>query len=180
MAATLPSLQSVADTMATFFTTLLLAGLGGVALAAILHWTSVSSTIWDGLAEWGLPLAAIVSVGATAGSLYFSEGANFVPCEFCWYQRIAMYPLALILGIAAVRRDRGIRIYAIPTAAIGAALALYHYLVQQFPDLETGTCSATVPCSAKWVERFGFVSIPYMALSAFLAIMVLLAVWTLH
>ena len=162
----LRSLLHVADTMATFFTTLLLAGLGGVALAAILHWTGVSSSLWDGLVDYGLPLAALVSVGATAGSLYFSEGAEFPPCEFCWYQRIAMYPLGLITLIAAAISDRGVWKYALPLTAGGAALSIYHIQLQVFPD-QGGSCSISAPCNSKWVEAFGFASIPVMALMAF-------------
>ena len=69
-----------------------------------------------------------------AGSLYFSEVAHFVPCRLCWYQRIAMYPLVLLLGIATLRRDVGIRLYAIPLAAIGAAVSIYHVQLERFPD----------------------------------------------
>lgn len=162
----LNSLHPVAETMATFFTTLLLTGLGGVALAAILHWTGASSTLWDGLVEWGLPLAALVSVGATAGSLYFSEIADFVPCEFCWYQRIAMYPLGLVALIAALISDRAVWKYALPLAAVGAALSTYHIQLQAFPD-QSSSCSLSAPCTSKWVEAFGFATIPVMALMAF-------------
>ena len=63
-------------------------------------------------------LSFLVAAGATAGSLYFSEVANFVPCRLCWFQRTAMYPLSVILLVAAIRRDRGARWYVVPLAAI--------------------------------------------------------------
>ena len=68
-----------------------------------------------------------------AGSLYFSEVADFMPCTLCWYQRIAMYPLVLLLGIAAFRRDRAIRLYVVPLAVVGAAISIYHYLYRVVP-----------------------------------------------
>ena len=68
----------------------------------------------------GLWIAATVALTATLGSLYFSEVAHYVPCRLCWFQRIAMYPLAVVLVIAAVRRDRAVRWYAGPLAAARA------------------------------------------------------------
>ena len=112
-------------------------------------------------AAWG------VATLATAGSLYFSEVANYLPCTLCWYQRIAMYPLVLILGIAMIRRDTAIRIYAIPLALVGAAVAAYHYLLEWFPEIDAGACSAVIPCTQVWFREFGFVSMPLLALVAF-------------
>jgi disulfide bond formation protein DsbB len=119
-------------------------------------------------------LAFGVALTATAGSLYLSEVAGFIPCTLCWYQRIAMYPLVIVLGIAAWRGDGGIRRYVVPVAAIGAAIAAYHVTLQRLPGLPSGACSLDAPCSAIYVERFGFVTIPVMALIAFLAILALL------
>lgn len=127
------------------------------------------------LAAWGLWLAFAVAGAATAGSLYYSEIAHFTPCRLCWFQRICMYPLALLLGIAAVRRDRGIRVYAIPLAAIGALISTWHILVERNPTLESGSCDPANPCSLKWVEQWGYLTIPTMALSGFLAIITILA-----
>ncbi|HSL58067.1 MAG TPA: disulfide oxidoreductase [Acidimicrobiales bacterium] len=124
------------------------------------------------LALWG---AFAVAATATLGSLYYSEVEGLVPCEYCWYQRIAMYPLAVILGIAAVRGDTSIRRYAIPVAAIGLAISAYHYQLEWFPD-QSSSCSALVPCNVRYFEQFGFVSLAFMALTGFAAIIALLAV----
>jgi disulfide bond formation protein DsbB len=125
-----------------------------------------------GLELW---MAFAVAATATLGSLYLSEIVHLIPCTYCWYQRIAMYPLAVILFIAALRQDHGIRIYAAALAGIGAIIAAYHRLIQAYPDLDGGSsCSATVPCSAAYLEIFGFITIPYMALSGFLLILALL------
>jgi disulfide bond formation protein DsbB len=121
-------------------------------------------------------LAFAVAATATAGSLYLSEVAGYVPCTLCWYQRIAMYPLVMILGIAAWRRDVGVRRYVVPLAGVGAVIAAYHVALQRLPGLPAGACSLDAPCTAIYVERFGFVTIPVMALIGFVAILTLLVV----
>jgi disulfide bond formation protein DsbB len=123
-----------------------------------------------------LVLAATVAAVATLGSLYYSEVANFPPCRLCWYQRICMYPLVPILAIAAARRDRAVRWYALPLAVTGAAISTWHILVERFPSLESGACDPVNPCSIIWVEKLGYLTIPTMALSGFVAIGLLLVV----
>ncbi len=120
-------------------------------------------------------LAWLVAAVATFGSLYFSEAAHFLPCKMCWFQRIGMYPLALILGIAAFRRDLGVRVYAVPLAVLGSIVSSYHYLIEWFPQFESGSCDPTVPCTLIWFRRLGFMTLPYMALTGFVSIVVLLA-----
>ena len=120
-------------------------------------------------------IASATAFVCMAGSLYFSEEAHFVPCRLCWYQRIAMYPLVLLLGIAAVRRVVAIRLYAIPLAAIGAAVSIYHVQLERFPEQAT-FCSVEAPCNLPPVQQFGFVTLAVMALCGFAAIVALLAV----
>jgi disulfide bond formation protein DsbB len=121
-------------------------------------------------------LAFVVALVATLGSLYLSEVANFVPCRLCWYQRIAMYPLPVLLGIGWWKRDAGVRRYALPLAVIGLLISTYHVLVERFPWLEgSNVCEVDNPCTIRWVERFGFVTIPTMALAGFALVFALLA-----
>lgn len=120
-----------------------------------------------------MELATLVAFGATLGSLYFSEIRNFLPCEFCWYQRIAMYPLALILLIATIRRDRKIIPYALTLSTIGGIISAYHYQSQLFPG-QGSSCGLDASCAYKWVEVFGFVTIPLLAFGSFLLISMLL------
>jgi hypothetical protein len=120
-----------------------------------------------------LVIAAVAAATCTAGSLYFSEVADFVPCTLCWYQRIAMYPLVVILAIAAVRRDRDIWHYVVPLAGIGAAISTYHYIVEWFPEADSGVCKSTIPCTFVWFREFGFISLPLMALCGFALILTL-------
>jgi Disulfide bond formation protein DsbB len=128
----------------------------------------------DALGPAILFLAFLVAALATAGSLYFSEIAGFEPCRLCWYQRIAMYPLVLILGIAALRRDKAVAIYGIALAGIGAALATYHVALEWIPALDTGACGLGPACTVIWFRTFGIISLPTLALTAFLAIITLL------
>jgi disulfide bond formation protein DsbB len=121
-------------------------------------------------------LAWLVAAVCTAGSLYFSESANFTPCKMCWFQRIAMYPLAVLLLIAAVRRDHGVRIYAVTLASVGALISAYHYLIEWRPSLGSGACDITAPCTVPWFRQFGFISLPLMALCGFAAIISLLII----
>ena len=127
--------------------------------------------------EWLLLLAAwLLVTTASLGSLFFSEVMELPPCSLCWYQRIFMYPLAIVLPIAALRRDIGIRIYMIAFPVIGLGISIYHYLVQNVPSLsDSGSCDATAPCSSAYVETFDFISIPFMAGCGFLLIGALLA-----
>jgi len=121
-----------------------------------------------------LELGFIVAATSMSGSLYFSEAAHFTPCNLCWYQRIAMYPLVPVLGLAAWRRDDDIRPYAATLAALGAAVSAYHVLLERLPSLESGACDVTNPCTIIWVRRFGYLTIPTMALSAFALIVTLM------
>lgn len=123
---------------------------------------------------YALPLAWAVALTCTLGSLYYSEVAHFTPCKLCWYQRIGMYPLAVILGIAALRRDLSIRRYAVPLALLTAVISSYHYLLQRFPTITSVSCDPTAPCTVTWVWQLHFISIPFMALSGFAFISVLL------
>ncbi len=113
-------------------------------------------------------VAALLAIAATLGSLYLSEIARLEPCRWCWFQRIAMYPLALVLAVGWARQDRGVHLYGLPMCVAGAAMSTWHYLLQHFPDLEGATtCSITSPCAVRYAWEFGFVSIPYMAGSVF-------------
>jgi len=124
-----------------------------------------------------LPLAWLVAAVTMAGSLYYSKVQGYVPCELCWYQRIVLYPFAVILAIAAWRRDSSIRVYAIPVLSIGVVISIYHSWIQWFPPSNgTSFCTAATPCTLKYVDEFGFVTLPFMALSAAAVIIALLSI----
>ncbi|RSL35101.1 disulfide bond formation protein B [Salibacterium salarium] len=127
------------------------------------------------LRPYVLYAAWLVSVVATFGSLYFSEVLGYVPCEFCWYQRIAMYPLVILLGIAAFYNDTKIVGYVLPLSIIGSLVSIYHYLMQKIPGFAPiEPCADGVPCQVQYVNALGFITIPFLALVAFTIITALL------
>ena len=132
------------------------------------------------LQTYGLYLAWLVALVATGGSLYFSEVRQFVPCTLCWYQRILMYPLVILLGIAAYRQDTRIVPYILPMTVLGGGIALFHYLEQKVPGFGAPeVCRQGVPCSAEYINWLGFVTIPFLALSGFALITLTLGVMAL-
>ena len=165
--------NQVADVLGTLATAgvVLLIGLAVLRLAAPGRFADVRSWV----SGQGPALGAGVAVVATAGSRWFSEGAHFPPCELCWYQRIAMYPLALLLVLAAVRRDPAIRPYGLALAGAGLLVSAWHNVVETFPDLHAGSCDPTNPCTIRWVEGLGFWTIPRMAFVAFALVVAALA-----
>jgi disulfide bond formation protein DsbB len=162
--------------MERFFTLLAFAA-GGLALTLLAaRLFAVGGQLIEAVRPVRLWLAWLIAAVAMAGSLYFSESANLVPCKLCWFQRIAMYPLALVLLIAAIRRDEGVARYTVPVALVGATISSYHYLIEWRPSLGGGSCDITAPCNVPWFRQFGFVSLPLMALTGFLAIVSLLTI----
>ncbi len=118
----------------------------------------------------------VVALTATLGSLYFSEVAGFEPCKLCWYQRILMYPQVLLYGLALWKKEKHIVPYGLLLSAVGAVIAGYHYLLQigVVPSLVCDAVGYSVSCSQRFVMTFGYITIPMMALSAFLVIIALL------
>ncbi|ULT56083.1 disulfide oxidoreductase [Neobacillus drentensis] len=118
-----------------------------------------------------LLLSWVAALAATLGSLYFSEVMHFIPCTLCWYQRIFMYPLAIILGIAFYRNDQGIYRYVLPLSIIGMLISGYHTLLQKLPFLQQfEMCTTGVPCSKDYINWLGFITIPLLAFIAFTVI----------
>lgn len=109
-------------------------------------------------------MALAVASVATAGSLYFSLGLGLTPCDMCWYQRILMYPLVVIIGVG-ILRDDSVDAYVLPMGVGGFAVAAYHNYIQMTPA-ESPSCTSEVPCSVVQYSIAG-VTIPQMSLTAF-------------
>ena len=126
--------------------------------------------------QWGLLFVGwLLAVVSTVGSLFFSEVMDYVPCVLCWYQRIPMYALAVILGIALVTQDVNVVKYAQPLALIGVALAAFHCLLYLgYVPKGIQPCTQDIPCSEVKLQVWGFLTIPLMLLAAFLAIVFVL------
>ena len=124
--------------------------------------------------DTALFLSFATALIATLGSLYFSEVLHYIPCEYCWIQRIFMYPLVILLGIAVARKDYEVWIYVLPLSMIGLGFSIFHILIQNVPALhDTGAKCGIVPCYIDYLNWFGFITIPVLAGTAFLIISVL-------
>lgn len=118
----------------------------------------------------------LTSLLGTFGSLFFSEVMRFPPCTLCWYQRIFLYPLVLVFGVAIWTNDSSYRKYAVPLAALGLITSLYHNLLYYgFIAEALAPCTQGVSCSSKQLELFGFVTIPLLSFVGFLTIASLIA-----
>ncbi len=122
--------------------------------------------------QWALAIATT----AMLGSLYLSEVVGFVPCRLCWYQRGFMYPLVPVLGVIAFRGYLGGWKLVLPVSLVGAGISALHIFEQFNPEVELVACGSGAPCSARYVAVFGWISIPVLAGSAFLAIAALMLV----
>ncbi len=124
-----------------------------------------SSIIW---------FAWLVALVATMGSLYASEIAGWTPCILCWYQRILMYPLVITLWVGASNKDVNVAKYVGPITVIGGAIALYHNLLRW--GVLSASCPATGPSCAQGEAWFGFITLPFLSLTAFILIGIAMAV----
>jgi len=131
---------------------------------------------------WGYELwaAFVVAAIATGGSLFFSEIAGFVPCELCWFQRICMYPLSLLLLLMALRGDYRASRYLIPFPVIGAGISIYHILIENNVIAQNTACLVSAPggCATKWINEFGYMTIPTLALTGFVLLIEFLVLAT--
>ncbi len=174
MAGTLIALDgyAITDAMETLTATLAI-GVGMAVVAILVLLAAGQRSLLTPVVRFRSTITLVLAGGAMAGSLYFSEVANYIPCRLCWFQRIAMYPLAAIGLVGMIRRDPGARWYALPIAIVGAGVSAWHYLIEWRPGLDTGACSATGPaCSDIWFRSYGFVTLAFMALMAFVGVIV--------
>ena len=124
-----------------------------------------------------LVMAALIPLTAMLGSLYYSEVANFTPCRYCWFQRVFMYSTAVILVIAAARKDMSIKPHAMALTGIGAMIGLYHVLLERDVITESSSCDPNNPCTLDWLQHKwgGWITIPSMSFVGFCATFALLS-----
>jgi disulfide bond formation protein DsbB len=128
---------------------------------------AIRNLLW-GYELWG---AFVVAAIATGGSLFYSQIAGFIPCEFCWFQRMMMYPLSILTLLIAARGDNQAARYLLPLPIVGAGTSIYHMLLEHHVIKEPGACTLTGGgCTANWIalHSFGYLTIPTLALTAFL------------
>jgi disulfide bond formation protein DsbB len=138
-----------------------------VALAALLGLRRPLDMLRSALWGYELWAAFVVAAIATGGSLFFSEIAGYVPCELCWYQRICMYPLSILTLLIAVHGDHRVARYLLPLPVVGACVSIYHLLVENHVVSTPTGCQIGAGCTVKWINEFGYLTIPTLALTAF-------------
>lgn len=149
------------------------AGLGLLSLAGV---RAPLRRLRGGLEGYELWLAFVVAAVATGGSLFFSEIANYFPCELCWFQRVCMYPLSIVTLLAAVFDEPRVARYLLPLPVVGAGIAVYHLLVENGVVAQGRSCLISSPggCATKWINEFGYITIPTLALTGFLLVLAFL------
>ena len=150
-----------------------LCGIAGIALVALRWIPGGPRLVEQVLGGQYVLLALLCATGMLVGSLYMSEIADFIPCRFCWYQRIAAYPIVVILGFGLARRDRDAWFPAMTLAGIGLGLSLYHQAMERGIIEESSSCDPAAPCTLNWLDAVGvpFVTIPFMAMGCFVFIL---------
>ncbi len=117
--------------------------------------------------QWSLFLTWLITLIVLLTTLYFSNVLGFPVCPLCWYQRICIYPLALIIGIATFRNDGDIALYTIPMTLIGMAFALLQYIEQIVPTFRPMlVCGQGASCHMMHIHYFGFITLPLLSLIA--------------
>ena len=130
------------------------------------------------ISNWAIVFICWIIASVSAlGSLFFSEIMELPPCALCWYQRVFMFPLVLVLLVGLFPFDKRIINYSLPLASVGWGFAFYHYLVYSgiIPE-DLQPCSQGVSCSETYLDLFGFITIPMLSLISFSIIIALLLI----
>lgn len=133
--------------------------------------TNFLRKIPDQIIHYALLIQAAI---ATGWSLFFSEVMELPPCVLCWYQRIAMYPIVILVMVGILRNDKKLYVNVLALSIPWLIISIYHNLLYWniLPE-SVAPCTQGVSCTTKFFEWFGFITIPFMALVAFTVITVL-------
>lgn len=129
------------------------------------------------LKENSAQLALALAIVASFGTLFFSEIMKFTPCVLCWYQRICMYPMVIIISVGLWKKDKNLFYFVLPFSIIGILISAYHNLLYYgiIPE-SIAPCTLSAPCTSRQLELFGFVTIPLLSLLAFTTITILMII----
>jgi len=174
----MPSLTSTVNQILSLLTIL---GQAVIVFCLIILFTKKQKFI-DIVSKNAVLFSFIIVLIATLGSLFYSEVAGFEPCKLCWFQRILMYPQVLLLGLALFKKDKNIISYTLWLSAIGAVIAGYHYLLQigVAPSLSCSATGYSAKCAQRFVMNFDYITIPMMAFTAFLLILLIQIIQKKH
>lgn len=149
-----------------------------VVVVALLALCAPRSALGSGvlalLQRFALSFGFLVALMGMVGSLYYSEGLGFAPCELCWIQRIFLYPQVVLLGMALLRRDRRIAPYSLALSALGLVVAAYHHYLQLGGSPLVPCTASGASCTLRFVWEFGYITMPLMSATAFALLVVLM------
>ncbi len=156
------------------------ASLGTIALGLVSAWLLFSlifkkeNSFTKFVADYKFWISFAIAFSGAALSLFYSQFAGFLPCVLCWWQRIFLYPLVFIFAVTIWKKDKSAKYYGLALAIPGVLIAIYHSYLQ-FGGSPLIPCSATVvSCAQRYFLEFGYVTIPTMSLTAFIAIILLM------
>lgn len=158
---------------------LLLLGLGVYVARKLGFQVPFEAAARDFISERYREIAFLQVLIATSGSLYMSNILGWTPCRLCWFQRIIIYPMVVLIGVAIFLDKEDVRDYVIPLAMIGIPISAYHYLIQRVEQFQSAGCSVLeVSCETTFSFYMGYISVPMMALTALVVVLVLM--WRFH
>lgn len=130
------------------------------------------------LSRYSLYLAFFFALASMVGSLFFSDVLKYPPCILCWYQRICMYPIVSILGVGIYSKDRHVYRYVFPPVLLGIIIAFYHNLLYYkiLPE-SVAPCQLGISCTTKYIEYFGFITIPFLSFVGFALILIFMLLY---
>ena len=151
------------------------------ALLVLVFFALLARRTWGrAIVEWvgqrAIPLGFFVALASVAGSLFYSELVGFAPCVLCWWQRVFLYPEAILFGIALWKRKRDVFSYAVPLALFSGVIAAYQESVYLGAKSFLPCTALGGACSKIYVMAFGYITIPMMSLTA--ALLILLLAWS--
>jgi len=144
-----------------------------VTIIYLIFFRKIKNKLINFLTKRAIPLTFLIALFSTSASLYYSEIARFIPCDLCWLQRIFLFPLVIILGLAWLKNKDEIIDYSLALIGVGTIISIYHNYIY-YLTVPSTFCSITSPCTQVYVTGFNYISIPLMSLTAFLMIGLLL------
>lgn len=147
----------------------------GLIILYFLYFQRKYAFVYNFLSAHGTKFALFIALMATSGSLFYSEYAGFTPCVLCWFQRIFMYPLVVILAISLIKKDLRIIDYVLSLASIGFMISIYHNYIY-YKGISSVVCEINEPCAVQYVLGFNYITIPMMSLTAFSLIITFLLI----
>ena len=143
------------------------------AIIYLIFFRKIKNKLINFLTKNTIALAFLVALFSTSASLYYSGIAGFIPCDLCWLQRIFLFPLVIILGLAWLKKKDEAIDYSLALISIGTIISVYHNYIY-YTAVSSTFCSITSPCTQVYVTGYNYLSLPLMSLTAFLMIGLLL------